>query len=178
MEIKEMVDRYNITLGVNPKTGNECIAVHAMDRAKKEKKVDEIKAHVAEIKAYLKAEKEEEDRKWQERKDKINAIPGLKEIKAARLDLERWHDEFEDSFRDVGGLGVRAKPQYDFAAMYAQYPRAVAYLKAEAESNKNNYRLSAIGKKALEEVIYGDYQKAIETMEEEIKAFVEEHACD
>ena len=178
MELLEMINRYNITLGINPKTGNECIVVHAMERAKKDKAVDEIKAHVAEIKAHLKAEKEAEERAARERRARIDAIEGLKEIRAARQDLENWHDEFEKSFEDVGGLGVRAKPEYDFAAMKAQYPRAAAYLRAEAEACKSNYELAAIGQKALEEVIFGDWEKAMETMDAEIKAFCEKHAWD
>lgn len=64
--------------------------------------------------------------------------------------------------------------------MRAKYPRADAYLKAEAEANKHNYQLSAIGKRALEKIINDPtgYEQAIKQMNKEIEKFTQEHLFD
>lgn len=146
---------------------------------------EEIREKKQQIMDYLKAERaekereaQEEKRRAQERQARIAAIEGLKEIRDAIEDLNRWQYEFEKSFDDVGGLGVRPMPQYDIKAMREKYPHADSYLKAEDEALKSNYELSAIGRKALEEVIFGDYVKAMETMDAEIKEFTNRHMWD
>jgi hypothetical protein len=79
----------------------------------------------------------------------------------------------------VGGLGVRAKPDYDFDVMYAKYPRAAAYLKAEKFSYAANSAKSNAGKKALMKILDGkDYTTAIEEMEKEWTAYCEGHIFD
>lgn len=176
MTVKEMISKYRITLATQ--NGKEGIMVYGMDAAKRDNAVEAIKSAKDEIKDYLKAEKAEQERKAKERAERIAAIEGLNEIRSAIDDLESWQYEFEKSFEDVGGMGVRPKPQYDIPAMKAKYPRAAAYLRAEEYSLKSNYELSAIGKKALETVIYGDYSEAMATMDAEIKEFTDRHAWD
>ena len=184
MEIEQLIRKYSLSLGINPKTGEEGLMAN-LNAVKRDNARDEIAAKKQQIMEYLKAERAEKEReaaeakrKAQERQERIAAIEGLKEIQDAIEDLNRWHYEFEKSFEDVGGLGVRPMPDYDIKAMRAQYPRADAYLKAEEEAMKSNYELSAIGRKALEEVIFGDYVQAITTMDAEIKAFVDRHIWD
>lgn len=172
--IELLVQKYKLTL-----YGEENIKFGGT-KAEFEKALPLLKEHKAEIIAYLK--KQEADRKAtvKERQAKINAIEGLTEIKNAIYDLNRWEEEFNASFDDVGGLGVRPKPKYDMDALYKKYPVATAYLKAEKEAEKSNYELSNIGKKALNKIIDcpENYIAIIEEMEREIKAFVERHMWD
>lgn len=172
MTIDEMIARYGLVdCGDKVRIDNH---YHYL----KDNAAEIIKENKPAILARLREIKAEKARKWQEREDRINAIEGLSEIKAAYHDLELWHDEFEASFSDVGGMGVRPKPKYDFEAMKAKYPRAAAYLKAEELKWKTNDNLSAIGKKALEMIIYGDYQEALEYIKTEEEKFVNGHIWD
>lgn len=184
MEIEQLIRKYSLSLGINPKTGEEGLMAN-LNAVKRDNARDEIAVKKQQIMDYLKAERAgkereaaEAKRKAQERQERIAAIEGLKEIQDAIEDLNRWHYEFEKSFDDVGGLGVRPMPKYDIKAMRTQYPHADAYLRAEDEALKSNYELSAIGRKALEEVIFGDYVQAIATMDAEIKVFVDRHIWD
>ena len=133
-----------------------------------------------EIVEYLKEIREAEKRAFEERERSIESIEGLKEIKDAMYDLEKWHEEFNKSFDDVGGLGVRPKPEYDFDEMYKKYPVAKAYLDAYNYSIKSNYELSAIGEKALERIInnHDEYNEAIKEMKKDLDEFANNHAWD
>lgn len=124
--------------------------------------------------------KNEEKEVFEDRQRKISEIEGLAEIKAAITDVTSWYKELDKSFDDVGGMGVRARPNHDITAMLAKYPRAAAYLKAEEQAEKHNVELAEIGAKALEKIIYkpNDYEEAIEVMNEEIEKFVERHMFD
>ncbi len=137
--------------------------------------VDEIASRKQEIISYFEAQRETEAKAERERQAKIDAIPGLAELRAAKADLKEWEEEFEASFEGdeaTGGLGVRPRPQADIEAMEAQYPIAAAYLKAEAEANKSHFRFAAIGQKALDAIINNpeNYAPIITTMEDEKKA--------
>lgn len=177
MSLSEIISRYNVVDGAaHGKPG--CIGILAANLAKKDKVVDAIFARKEEILAFIAAEKAAKEAAIAERAAKIAAIDGLKEIQDALDDLAAWHEEFNASFDDVGGLGVRAFPQYDIDAMKAAHPQAAAYLKAESYAYKHNYELAAIGRKALEGVINGDWEKAMEDMEAELKAFSDRHMWD
>ena len=183
MTLNELIKRYGIKLSIEyidgklTPTGKICIAHGTL--AKENGDWEKIVSAKEEIKAILIQEFEKEQRAEQEREEKINAIQGLKEIKAAKEDLENWRYEFEDSFRDVGGMGVRPKPQYDFEELYKKYPRANAYLKAEAYSRAANYVKASAGKKALERVINGeDCDTILAEMEAEWSAYCNEHIWD
>ena len=156
------------------------IVVRNIKLAKKENVVEEIKCRKQEIFEHLEAIKEAEKRAFEERERSIESIEGLKEIKDAMYDLEKWHNEFNASFDEVGGLGVRPKPEYDFNAMYERYPVAKAYLDAYNYSIKRNYELAAIGGKALERIInnHNEYREAIEEMKKDLYEFANRHAWD
>lgn len=184
MTIEQLIRRYTLSITINPATNQEALMAD-LGAIKRDNSTEEIKQKKAEIMAYLKAKKadeakraEEARQRAKERSERIKQIDGLKEIQDAIEDLDQWNYEFEKSFDDVGGLGVRPKPEYDIKAMRQKYLRADAYLRAEEEYLKSNYELSAIGQRALEEVIFGDWQKAMETMEKEIKDFVQRHIWD
>ena len=183
MTPNELINRYTIRLNIEYRNGKRTPTgkLYIADGllARENGDWEKIVSAKEEIKAILLLKFEEEQRAAEEREAKINAIPGLKEIQAAKTDLQNWHYEFEDSFKDVGGMGVRPKPQYDFEALYKKYPRAYAFLKAEAYSRAANYAKAAAGKKALERIINGEECDAVlSEMESEWSAYCNEHVWD
>lgn len=172
--VKELVERYEL------KRCGEGFVVNNAYRMRKDNAVAELKARKTEIVNALIEAEEAEKKAREEREQKIAGIEGLTEIKDAQRDIEKWHDEFSRSFGRVGGMGVRQEPQYDLKAMRAKYPRADAYLKAEAEANKINYELSAIGRNALEKIINepDGYESAIAEMEKALNEYANRYAFD
>ena len=188
MTAEELADRYSCKLqlefkdGKTVPTGAFYVDNHRLMR--KEGAYDEIARHKDEIKALLLKRHDDEIRAREERKAKIAAIPGLKEIEDAVEDLTQWHEEFSRSFDErygagCGGLGVRAKHQYDIDAMLAQYPRAAAYLKMRDWSRKEFIEQSIIGKKALEKIINDDHwEQAVADAEKELDDYITAHIWD
>lgn len=179
MTIIEMIKKYDIVMT------HERDAIVARDAYsfKRDNAYDIVAPHKDEILQYLKEKEEERERAFFERRRKIDAIEGLKEIEDARAQLSDWNYRFKKSFDGegaVGGMGVGAKPDYDLEEMYKKYPVAHAYLTAEAQENKSNYELSAIGKRAKEQIINnpGNYKEIIENMQSEIKDFTQRHLWD
>lgn len=178
MNTQELIQRYKIALKIDEHgqpTGN--LIVYRADKTA----LAAIKAAKPEIVATLLAQREAGIRAEQERQAKIDAIPGLREIEAARADLVSWKLEFDASFdsENGGGVGVRPKPKYDMNAMYAQYPRAKAYLDAQDFAASENDAKYAAGMKALEAIINGEnYEQAIDTMNSEWAAHCEAHLWD
>lgn len=164
MNAQELILRHRISLKLDEHgqpTGN--LVVYRADKAT----LAAIKAAKPEIVAALLAQREAALRAEQERQAKIAAIPGLREIEAARADLVNWKLEFDASFdgENGGGVGIRPKPKYDVDAMYAQYPRAKAYLDAQEFAASENDAKSAAGKKALESIINGEnHEQAVAAM--------------
>lgn len=178
MTVEEMIKKYRISA-----CGNDKIRVSDSQALIKDNAEAEVKARKPEILAYFAEKSVKEKKVAEERAAKIAAIEGLETIRKAKADMASWNYEFSKSFEGenaVGGFGVRAKPEYDFDALYAQYPIARDFLKAEKQANKNNYELSEIGEKALEAIIENpvNHESIIAEMEEEIKAFVERHMFD
>lgn len=177
--IDELIEEYRLDYLED----RDAFVVREDYRAKKDNVLDEIKSLAPEIKERMRENKAEEHRRFEERQAKIASIEGLEEIRIARADVENWRHEFNRSFEGecaVGGMGVRPKPEYDFEAMYAKYPVARDYLKAEAQSEKHNYELAAIGRRALEAIIENpkNHEKAISKMKRELERFTEQHMCD
>ena len=144
MNTQELIQRYRISLKTDEHgqpTGN--LVVYRADKAA----LAAIKAAKPEIVAALMAQREACLRAEQERQAKIDAIPGLREIKAARADLVNWKLEFDASFdgENGGGVGVRPKPKYNMDALHAKYPRAKAYLDAADFAASENDAESAAG---------------------------------
>lgn len=188
MTAEELADRYSCKLQLEFKSGKTvptgAFYVYNHRLMRQEGAYDEIARHKDEIKALLLKRHDDEIRAWEERKAKIAAIPGLKEIVDALDDLNQWHEEFNRSFDErygagCGGLGVRAKPQYDLDAMLAQYPRAAAYLKMRDWSRKEFIEQAIIGKKALEKIINDDHwEKAVADAEKELDDYITAHILD
>ena len=177
MTTQELIKRYRISLKLDEQgqpTGNLVCRADKSDLAA-------IKAAKPEIVAALLAQREAGLRAEQERQAKIDAIPGLREIEAARTDLVNWKLEFDASFdgENGGGVGVRPKPKYDMDALHAKYPRAKAYLDAMDFAESANDAKSAAGRKALDAIISGEnYERAVSTMEAEWKSHAASHIWD
>lgn len=94
-------------------------------------------------------------------------------IAGAKKKIRDWYSE------NGGGVGVRPKPKYDMDAMYAQYPRAKAYLDAQEFAASENDAKSAAGRKALEAIISGEnHEQVIAAMNSEWAAHCEAHLWD
>lgn len=138
-----------------------------------------VRANKPTIIAYIESKKAYEEEQKKLRTEKIASITGLKTIREAREDLDRWYHEFHSLFEDEYAVGGRPKPEYDFDKMYEQYPMARAYLKAEAYADSSHAYKRMAGKKAIERILNDeDYTQAIEDMEAEWKAYCEDHAWD
>lgn len=178
MNTQELIQRYRIALKIDEHgqpTGN--LIVYRADKAA----LADIKTAKPEIVAALLAQRETALRAEQERQKKIAAIPGLREIEAARADLVNWKLEFDASFdgENGGGVGIRPKPKYDMDAMYAKYPRVKAYLEAQDFAESDNDAKAAAGRKALEAIINGEnHEQAIHTMNSKWAAYCESHLWD
>lgn len=176
MTVQELIRKYDI---FDPQDGR--IGMRNKGAVMRDSALTEITARKPEILAYFASEREKKAAFIAERERRIAEIEGLAEIEDAISALAKWECDFERSFEGdnaCGGMGVGQKPNVDIDALKAKYPRAAAYLKAEEKSLCSNYELAAIGKKALEEVIYGDYQKAMDDMQKDIDAFVARHFWD
>ena len=146
---------------------------------KKDNALDEIAACKPQIVEALIDARNAEIEKWKKREEAIKGIDGLEEIKHAIADLEAWHEEFEKSFDDIGGLGVRPMPEYNLSEMRKRFPRAAAYLKAENWEYSEHYVKSRCGKTAKEKIINGqDYDQTIAEMEKEWADYCQEHVWD
>jgi hypothetical protein len=178
MTIEEMIKEYSIeTITYGPNAGKLIIRHMPKDANKKA----ELMAAVEEIKKYFADQKAAEDAKRARRAANVAAIPGLQEIEALRDALAKWNDEFEKSFdRGCGGLGVGPRPEGDEEALLKQYPQAAAYLKVQAEAEKNNYELRKIGQKALNrfEDDPSKWQEIVADMDKEISEFADRHMWD
>lgn len=175
MTIAEFVKALNVR-----RTGEDKIGCYVPERDR-----DEILAYMRAnkpaIMQYLLEREEALRRASEEKYNKIHSIPGLDEIERARADLAAWHDEWEASFEGEGGggVGVRPRPKYDLKAMYAQYPKAVAYLEAEGYSKCENIAKSRAGKTAVKKILDGeDYNAAIAEMEDAWTKYCMDHAWD
>lgn len=177
MTALELVNKYNIILVhemFNKKTRRyekveNVVEVLNIDSAKADGVISELKARKAEIIDAIKAQAAAKKAAEEDRKNRINAIEGLAEIKAAqsrifarsmKIDAVMENDS-DFSFVDT------TKEEYDFEAAYRKYPKAAAYLKAEALSKNSDEKRAEIGKKALDEILYGDWEKADEMMNAE-----------
>lgn len=144
----------------------------------RDKAVKLVKAHPAEmqeIKAAMMAEKRET---VERRRAFRAAIPGLKELEAAREAQAAYREAFARAV-DSGDSIYPAKPKSDPAELSARYPMAGAMLRAESYSRAANYRKASAGRKAVERILDGeDWEKAISDMEAEWKEAVSEHMWD
>ena len=179
MTALELVNKYNIILVhemFNKKTRRyekveNVVEVLNIDSAKADGVIEEIKSKKDEIIEAIKAREEAKKKAAEDRKNRINAIEGLAEIEAAQSRIFARSMSFVEHMEKDGDFSFfdTSKEEYDFEAAYQKYPKASAYLKAESLSENRDEKLAEIGKKALDEILYGDWEKALETMDAEKK---------
>lgn len=147
----------------------------------RDKAVKLLKAHPAEmqeIKAALIAEKTEERETAEYRQNLRDAIPGLKELEAAKEEQAAYREAFSRAVDSGDGL-YPAKPKSDPEELSARYPMAAAMLRAESYSCAANYRKASAGRKAVERILDGEeWEKAIRDMETEWSEAAREHMWD
>lgn len=179
MTIKEFVKKYNIVLfdpdqsyrkenGL-PESG-DLIKVYNIDELERDDMVDFVKEHKPEIIECLK-----------EREHKIESIPGLKELEKADADWDYFKHAFNSAFDAENGSIMQTRmqqPDSDPAALRKKYPQADAYLQMKDLANSYDFQLSAIGDRAIEMVIDGNWQEALEYADREQQKLVEKHLWD
>ena len=175
MTVEELVKAYYISL-----YGDDKIKLGSGPAAERDGAIETIKARKPEILSYLLTKRQAEQDRAARRAANRKAIEGLAELEAAHEDLDKWEDEFADSFKTVGGLGVRPKPEYDFEGMKQKYPGAAALFRAESIANQSNYNLAAIGQKAVDSILDNpaDYEQTIAQMDKEYAEEIERHMWD
>ena len=147
----------------------------------RDKTIKLVKAHPAEmkeIKAALLAEEAEERETAERRRNLRDAIPGLKELEAAKAEQAAYREAFARAVDSGDGI-YPAKPESDPAALSTQYPMAAAMLRAENYSCAADYRKASAGRKAVERILDGeDWEKAVSDMENEWREATSEHMWD
>ena len=145
-----------------------------------QKHLDELKAKREEILKYLADKKAAEKAAAEAREAKINAIEGLKELKAAINEQDDYHHEINRRFENEALSSILpAQPKTNIKELKEKYPRAAAYIKAENWKYANNYAKAAAGQKALERIINGEnHEQALADMEAEWSAHCQEHMWD
>ena len=147
-------------------------------RAKAIKLVKAHPAEIQEIKAALMAEEVEERETAERRRNFRAAIPGIKELEAAKAEQSTYREAFARAVDSGDGI-YPAKPKSDPAELSARYPMAVAMLRAESYSRAANYRKADAGRKAVERILDGeDWEKVIGDMEAEWHEATSEHMWD
>lgn len=178
MDTNKIIETYNLKLEIKNDQPTGRIMVLNTAYAKKAG-IEPITQNRPAVYQELLARRQAEFDAAKRRAEAIDGIAGLKEIRDAMADIDAWYREFERSFDDVGGLGVRQKPQYDLDDMRRRYPRADAYLKAEAWEYSDHYVKSGCGKTAKEKIINGeDYDQAIAEMKKQWSDYCQEHIGD
>ena len=143
------------------------------------KHIDEIKARKAEILACIQNERAAAETARKEYQAKIDGIEGLKALRAALGAAEGYQRAFtrmmEDEHND--GINPPTKPVTNPADLKDRYPRAAAYLKAEAWECAAHFAKSGAGRRAKERIINGeDCATVLAEMETEWEAHCKEEA--
>lgn len=178
MTMKEVAEKYGVSL-YNPSAeyraennlpDGELLYVENIELLKSDNMTDFIREHKQEIISFLK-----------EREAKIASIPGLEEIETAEKEWWNFRHNFNATFDSENAAGIQSglqMPDSDPAALRKKYPQADAYLQMKNLASSYNFELSAIGDKAIEMVIDGNWQKALEYADHEQQKLVEKHQWD
>lgn len=170
--VADLIKRYDIVMH----NGN--LVIRGMKPNAEEMK--ELKENKEAIIEHIKETERKKVEAAQERQRKIDNIEGLKELKQARMALEDYHYRYEKSFENEYTSSKPPKrPDINIEELNAKYPRAAAYLKAEAYSNSSDVGKRSAGKKAKERIINGeDYKKVIADMEKEWEDYAKNRIWD
>jgi hypothetical protein len=174
VNIRKLIKDWNMKVVVVD--GEERIQARPQSQQELNKYGEWVKSHKELLIAEIKAIENEKA----EREAKIQAIEGLKELKAAiaqeQYEYEqrqkRWESESLSSI-------IPQKPIVSVAELKKRFPRAAAYVKAENWTLSNNSGKRQAGKKALERIINGEYhEQVLADMEAEWNAYTKQHIWD
>ncbi len=110
-----------------------------------------------------------EARRAERHKKLLVLVPGLDEVRAARADEQRYHDQFQRMMDDENNDGVNPpRPVRESAESVAQrYPIAARYMLAESYSYANHYAKAGAGTRAVKRIEAGeDSEIVIREMED------------
>lgn len=178
MTAQELINKCRINL-----TPDDALAVNppkGLTKAQKTQMIADLTAAKPEIVAILKSKAQAKENAYQARQKAIDGIAGLTELKKA-IDAEyAYYNERNRRWEDESMSGILpAQPKIKPADLKAQYPRAAAYIKAEAWTLASNSAKYSAGKKALERIINGeDHIQVITDMETEWSNHCDEHVWD
>ena len=179
MTIDEMISKYKLDLHPD---GDKIQMAAGGGKKLSKSEMEALKNAKPEIVAELKARKDAETKAREDAKARLAAnVPGLEILRDVLTRQEMYHDAFNRMMEDEGNDGARPpkRPTDDIEGLKAQYPAAVAYLKAEAYEDASNYAKSAAGKKAKQAIADGvNYSEVIAQMEAEWQAHCDEHMWD
>lgn len=141
----------------------------------------EILAYLAEQDVLRAAEMAREAQEAAAYQAQLDGVEGLRELQTARSAWEQYYDDFraamEDEYND--NPGALHKPEYDLAALNKRYPRATAYLRAEAWSFAAHDVKASAGARAQQAILRGEpYEAAIAAMEAEWSSYCDKHMWD
>ena len=179
MTARELINQYKISISPNDDSKLR-ILVNPKDKAA----IEEIKAKKAEIIETIKADQKARDDERKRRAANVESIPGLVELKKAIAEWNDYHEALNASFdgeEAVGGMGVGPKPMDPHDLMTKdEYAQAVVYLEIKKQAMAANYKLGAIGRKALDKIEDNpaDWETIYSNMNKEIAEFTAEHAWD
>ncbi len=174
-EIAEMVQKYDLQLMYHD--GKPMIRVGYVSRMERDGARQMLVSAKEETVQYLREIEDAKKRAYEEKQAKIDAIPGLKEIKSAMDALDKYHEDFDRAYERGDGI-YPMRPKTNLDELLQKYPQARTYLQMEREANKMDPDLSRIGQKALDMVIDGDWEGAIEYQKQTSDAWFKEHAWD
>lgn len=149
-------------------------------RPRNQRELDQYGEWVKSHKELLIAEIKAIENEKAEREAKIQAIEGLKELKAAIAAQEQYEYERQKRWESESLSSIMPeKPAVSVVELKAKYPRAAAYVKAENWTLSNNSGKRQAGKKALERIINGEYhEQVLADMEAEWNAYTKQHIWD
>lgn len=171
----ELIEKFGITIIKQGNQENLMIDTSAYGRpsAKEGSAIRSLKRDIiAEIKrqrAERKAAADAEYKVWKEKTSaRISAIEGLKELRKARAAEMARHEEFSRRSEDESlSCFLQERPRVNSAELAKKYPRAAAYVEAEAFSKASHYAKIAAGKAAMERILDGeDHEKVLAEMRE------------
>ena len=177
-DIATMIKKYKIW---DVGDGRICIQVPNVSK----KELDQIVSSKPEILQYFNAIREEEMKqeaarmeREAARKEAIESIPGVKEIRAASQEYDDYREEFSRCMERGDGI-LPATPKTDLDALRKQYPGAVFVLELYDKTHSANDEISAIARKAYSALADGESVETVKAQyDADMDAFSEKHIWD
>lgn len=147
-EIKDMIQKYHIVDGHNGKL--------RVPSSLTPSDGERIKAAKADILKYFESVKASAAQIAERELATFESIPGLIELRDARMRWAEWYKEFKRRMEDeMLSNVIPTAPKDDLKALEATYPEAVFALCIEKERNSANYEIAEIASEAYKNIMSG-----------------------